>query len=202
MKMKIKKEIIEKVWCGCEYLIESGLSRIKSHSENGFFTISACRHEYSDEENLSHTDQLINDIRSYGLGYILLMGGYIEHDADGNEVPVEEISLFVPYKDNVSIDEFSDIADTLAKKYDQDGYILCSPEDKTIYSYTKKNPKSDTYDEKDNLGKFSFDNMSMYYSRLKKGGSQSQIKYVFEGTRYPSNIMHRYGLSRLGEIVD
>lgn len=175
------------------YLYESSLSRIKKHSENGFFTLSAFRGEFTEEENLKRHNNLKKDIRNYGLGYIEQYGGYVETRDDGTKVPVKELSLFVPYDNKMDIEEFKNIAKTLADKYNQEAYILCDPDDHKIIMYEGSN----TYD----LGKFNVNKMGEYWSLLKKGShSKRDIKYVFEGITVPSNVISRQARSLGGEI--
>lgn len=175
------------------YLYESSLSRIKKHSENGFFTLSAFRGEFTEEENLKRHNNLKKDIRNYGLGYIEQYGGYVETRDDGTKVPVKELSLFVPYDNKMDIEEFKNVAKTLADKYNQEAYILCDPDDHKIIMYEGSN----TYD----LGKFNVNKMGEYWSLLKKGShSKRDIKYVFEGITVPSNVISRQARSLGGEI--
>ena len=175
------------------YLYESSLSRIKRHSENGFFTLSAFRGEFTEEENLERHNNLKKDIRNYGLGYIEQYGGYVETRDDGTKVPVKELSLFVPYDNKMDIEEFKNVAKTLADKYNQEAYILCDPDNHKIIMYEGSN----TYD----LGKFNVNKMGEYWSLLKKGShGKRDIKYVFEGITVPSNVISRQARSLGGEI--
>ena len=72
---------------------ETSLSRIWQHIENdgSFGVISPFRYNYSKEENMERLSNLIKKIRTAGLGYIELKGGFNEN---GNIV--EERSLFIP----------------------------------------------------------------------------------------------------------
>lgn len=175
------------------YLYESSLSRIKRHSENGFFTLSAFRGEFTEEENLERHNNLKKDIRNYGLGFIEQYGRYIETMDDGTQVPVKELSLFVPYDNKMDIEEFKNIAKTLASKYGQEAYILCDPNDQKIIMYE--------VDSEYDLGKFNIHKMGEYWSLLKKGShSKRDIKYVFEGVTVPCNVISRQARSLGGEI--
>lgn len=174
-------------------LYESSLSRIMKHSENGFFTLSASRGNLSEEENLKRHNQLKKDVRESGLGFIELYGGYMETNEDGERYPVKELSLFVPYIDSMSVDEFHSIAKVLSDKYKQEAYIFCDPNTKEIIMYEGDNEY--------NLGKFNINQFGDYFSQLKKGTkNQKEIKYVFEGVTVPCNIMSRHARSLGGEI--
>ena len=170
---------------------ESSLSRIMKHIENGFFTLSAFRSENDEKKNREDTRKLMADIRGKGLGFIQLIGGYVEHDQEtGEPVNVEEISLFVPYiKDSMSEDEFLGVTRELAVKYNQEGLIVCLPSTKNILMHVRRDVSVNSFTKID-LGKFNINKMSSYYSRLKKGGSQATIKYTFEGYRAPSSWLN------------
>lgn len=101
-----KNSLFESFQRGEKPLVESSLSRIIQHIENPnstFGQISAFRGEFSREENEKRHEQLKKDIRSKGLGFIEMSGGFKEED--GN---VQELSLFVPNiskKDAISLGE-------------------------------------------------------------------------------------------------
>ena len=186
---------------------ESGLFRIKRHSENGFFTISAFRGADKDgnvisyKDNMARTKKLEADIKSAGLGFIQLYGGWVEKDEKtGEDRQVEEVSLFVPYKDGYDVKKFVALAEKLAKKYDQEGYIVCSPEDKIITLYNRGKLVDGGDFESESKGPFKISKMPDYYSRLRKAG-QSKIKYVFEGVRTPNNAFDAMMLSRSGHLL-
>lgn len=180
---------------------ESGLSRIKRHSENGFFTVSAFRDKYTFKENVARHNQMKNDIKSKGLGFIELLGGWVERDeTTGEDREVEEFSLFVPYKPGFDKKEFAKFARELSDKYEQEGYILCDPDEKEITLYDRGDiTKGDSYREI-KKGPFKVSQMADYYSKLKKGG-QKNIKYVFEGVRVPSNHISAMSMSSEGYIL-
>ena len=94
--------------------------------------------------------------------------------------------MFVPYKNDIEEDKFLGIVRKLALKYKQEGFIVCLPSTQKIIMYARDDISSSSFTETD-LGKFNIKKMSNYYSRLKKGGSQTNIKYTFEGYRVPSS---------------
>jgi predicted HTH transcriptional regulator len=176
-----------------DYLYESSLSRIKRHSDHGFFTLSAFRSNFTEQENLERHNNLKKDIRSYGLGYIEQYGRYVETEDDGTKTQVKELSLFVPYNNDMSIEELKNIAKTLSDKYHQESYILCDTNDQRVIMYEGSN----TYD----LGIFDVNKMGEYLSLLKKGfHGKRDIEYVFEGITVPSNVISRQARSLGGEI--
>ena len=75
-------------------LAESSLSRIFQHIEDrgrSFGVVSAYRSDLPDAENKERHEQMKTRIRSFGLGFIELRGGY-----KGDQGFVTELSLFIP----------------------------------------------------------------------------------------------------------
>ena len=166
---------------GLNYVKESSLNKIRQHAENGFFVISAFRNENSEKENLELTDNLKQDLRSYGLGYISLIGGFPETTESGDIIPSKEISLFIPFKNKIKIskEEFKNLASYLCKKYNQESVLYCDSDTKIVgFLNQNKNVEGD-------LGKFSLYKMGDYWSQLKVGNKNQRKKYVFEGYHSP-----------------
>ena len=92
-----------------QYITESSLSRIMQHiqSPKPFGVISPFRADNSAKENEDAYNELKNDVRKLGYGYIPLQGGYKEESGF-----VKEKSLFIP---GISRKEIID----LGKKYGQ-----------------------------------------------------------------------------------
>jgi hypothetical protein len=122
--MKIKK-------IGDNSINETGgakLSRLY-HFMNSteFFILSAFRSEFTREENLKRTNQLINKVRNrLGHGGIQLVGHWVETLENGNTNKVEELSFFVPLlaKANLTPSEFLDFAIKLAKEFNQEALLF------------------------------------------------------------------------------
>ncbi|MDE6671320.1 MAG: hypothetical protein K2K16_03900 [Ruminococcus sp.] len=89
---------------------------------NGFFMISAYSSGTDEKSNKKNTDRLSEDVRSYGLGYIRIAGGYTVSD---NEAEFTGELLFVPQPENISAEEFSGIASRISEKYN-DGSVVAS----------------------------------------------------------------------------
>jgi len=83
-----------------EMVRESSIGRVWQHIENPtstFVIISASRDENTEEKNDELYSGLKDIIRNkLELGYIELLGGYVEISEDGDEVDVTEKSLLVP----------------------------------------------------------------------------------------------------------
>lgn len=69
-----------------------------------------------DRNSRSHKE-LKSKVRSLGLGFFELQGGFVETDDDGNELLVTEISLFIPKISRKQISE-------LGVEYEQDSVIF------------------------------------------------------------------------------
>ena len=95
---------------------------------NGFFMISACGHGNDEESYRKNTDSLADDVRSYGLGYIRILGGYTVSD---NESEVTGELLFVPQPEKVSGEEFAGTALRIHEKYKEGKIIVSVPDYKT-----------------------------------------------------------------------
>ena len=81
------------------------------------------REKYKADKAL--TEQLENDIKAAGLGYIPLVGGFKETNDDGEMVDVNEFSFIVPRRNNqMSNKDFVKFAVSLAKKYNQNSVLI------------------------------------------------------------------------------
>ncbi len=124
----------------------AGMSRILKHIESKipFMIISAFTFDYSKNVNSDiRTIELVNDIRKHGLGVIRMRGHWVDEPKKDEEDNIiekgedsYEISLFVnAYKrsggvvenketNTYSVKELQEIAEELAKKYNQTSYIF------------------------------------------------------------------------------
>lgn len=104
------------------------MSRLITTFNNGAMVISASRNEYSQEENIKRTLALKQDLIDLHLGFRPSAGGFIENANTENEVAVEELSFIVPYnKNQMSEEEFFNIAVQLCDKYGQDSVLIKLP---------------------------------------------------------------------------
>ena len=139
-EMREIKEIYEKEYYGTIDESGAGLSRILKMLEDGndFLIITASRANKSKKENLANNNKLIKDIRSKvgkKIGAYKLVGHWKEcnkplkkgetiKDCKGSIVNSMEESWLITRPERVSREEFSNIAQDMAKKYDQDAYII------------------------------------------------------------------------------
>jgi hypothetical protein len=183
---------------------ESNWGRITQHIDNGCMMISACRGERTEEENKKKTDELAKDIRSYGLGYIRILGGYIENKGTEDEKEVTEESFFVPKNKDMDDEEFFDIAIKLCKKYNQDSVLISLP-DFTEFGYYDKSGNFDFSPGE----KFIANDKEIgeYFSALVKGG-RSKKKFAFQdvepvvewlAVRHPNSAVQATWMSKMKE---
>ena len=165
---------------------DSNLSRILTHTQKGYFIISASRNTNTEEENVRLTKELEKDIRAEGLGFISSLGGYVED----KEIPVEELSFIVPYKEEYGdYKKFVDLALRLCDKYNQEDVLVQVP--------TLNGGKAVYLDRGANVDMV-FESFGLkqpnepYYTRLKKG-SHSDKPFVF---RDNEDVLKQYSQFR------
>jgi hypothetical protein len=122
-----------------EFLNESSWSRIIQHIENNdsFSVISAYCNENTDQENLVKHDELKNEIRSLGYGYIEQNSGYSYKDKGIDKPEIkQEKSLFIP-KINY------DGAMMIGKKYKQESILYKDKNRGFILVYCRDGKRND-----------------------------------------------------------
>ena len=141
MLLKIDDSINETHFNGTYWkLRDASLNRVMYHDKNGMFIISAMRggfpknktfdgltpaEQKTYRENLRKTEELKQDIRKEGLGYIQTLGGWPESTETGNTIDVQEISFIVPRNPNImDEEEFVEFGIELMKKYAQDAILV------------------------------------------------------------------------------
>lgn len=181
---------------------ESNFGRIKQHIDNGCMMISACRGENTEHENTVATDSLAKDLKNSKLGYIRILGGYIENLGTDSEKEVTEESFFVPKTGTMSDNEFFSTAIKLCKKYNQDSVLISLPEYKDFGYYDKN-------------GEFVFSpgekfiandkEIGSYFSQLVKGSGRNKrfafqdIKVEWLAVRHPSNQIQATWMYKMNE---
>jgi hypothetical protein len=159
---------------------ESNLSRLMTHINNACFMISACRGDKTEQENKKSTDELAKDLRNYDLGYVRVLGGYVENSGTDDAVEVTEESFFVPMPKSYSPDDFFNVAIILCKKYNQDSVLISMPnvnaEEYEGFGYYDKNGNLD-FSPGEKIS-FSDEAVKQYFSALVKG-SKKGVKWSF-----------------------
>lgn len=181
------------------YLKEASLSTIERHTHSGFFVVSAFRNSNKRKVNVRLHKELSKDIKELGLGFISLIGGYVENKGTPEEVEVTELSSLVPYRNinkELTYNDFLDIAIALRDKYNQDGVLFC--DDKGIVKEYNKNGEVISY------GKFRVNDMVVYFSKIRgrKFEYFNESVYKISGYRYPATTLdRRYLTENQGAII-
>lgn len=183
---------------------ESNWSRITKHINDNCFMISGCRGDKTEKENKARTEQLADDLREYGLGYVRVLGGYIENKGTEDEMDVTEESFFVPMPKDYTEEEFFDVAIELCKKYNQDSVLISMP-GYVDFGYYDKNGDFDFSPGE----RLTFNDIGEYFSALVKG-SKRNIKWAFTDNkpktewlaiRHPSSVPQSVWMRQHGEIL-
>ena len=178
---------------------ESDWSRLYYHKNNGCFMISAYRNENSEEVNKQKTEKLASELRDKNLGFIRILGGFIENKGTPNEVEVVEESFFVPKPKGVSDEDFFDIAIQLCKDYDQDSVLISLP-NYTKFGYYNKQGEFDFSPGERMI--FNEKHIKEYFSELVYG-RKHHIKFAFSewiAVRHPSSVSQSVWMSKYNEL--
>ena len=178
---------------------ESDWSRLYYHKNNGCFMISAYRNENTEEVNKQKTDKLAKEIKSKGLGYIRILGGFIENKGTENEVEVIEESFFVPKPKNYTDEDFFKIAINFCKDYNQDSVLISLP-NYTQFGYYDKQGKFD-FSPGDRMI-FNKEHIKEYFSELVYG-RRHHIKFAFSewiAVRHPSSVSQSVWMNKYNEL--
>jgi hypothetical protein len=89
------------------FITEASLSRILSHSQNGFAILTSDRGMRTPKENNLVRKKLEQTLQSMGKGFIRVKGGFIEDKGTEEERSVYEKSFFLP---NISLEEAKQLA--------------------------------------------------------------------------------------------
>lgn len=203
---------VKPIWEDFQKFYESNLSRILKHKDKGCMMISASRGNLSEEENKKRTDELAKDIRDYGLGFVRVLGGYVENLGEEDEREVTEESFFVPIVSTMDDTDFFDIAIELCKKYDQDSVLISLPDDTDCeeyegFGYYNKNGEFEF--SPGNSIKFSEEAVKQYFSMLVKGHNrnkkfsftESNIQNNWFAVRKPSSVYQAVLIDKFNENI-
>lgn len=106
-------------------LVVGSFSRLFDQIKNQNFAIlSAFRSEYSKTENRSRNRQMLSQLRVYGLGGMMLKGGWLETQADGTKKEVTEESYLIKCPESLSPEKFKKIILDTIIKYNQDAAVV------------------------------------------------------------------------------
>lgn len=168
-------------------ITESDWSRLVRHIDNGCFMISAYRKENTEEVNRQKTAQLASELKVNNLGYVRILGEFIENKGTTDEVEVIEESFFVPQPKNFDNDKFFNIAIELCRTYNQDDVLISLP-GYVDFGYYDKNGEFDF--SPGNKLIFTDDKIGEYFSMLVYGRRKNK-KFAFTewlAIRHPVNV--------------
>ena len=177
---------------------EDSLSRIWQHGQEGFILVSAFRGENSLEENIKRHDKLKDIVRKRLGGFSVLDGVWIENRGKPDEKRVSELSLFIPYIQKMSPDEFVDFAEELRTKFEpnQDAVVVRDPSKEFPHLMVIKKDGSVEIKK----GIFLPDQVAEAYSRFKTGNHAGRT-FVFEGFEVPGSMFSYYFMRTQGHII-
>jgi hypothetical protein len=123
-------------------ITEDSLNRLQEvHRKNGYAIVSACRNEFTKEENEKRTNQLKEILQKSSFSFKKVLGGFIETKEDGSKKEVKEKSFIIyNYDKNGNIaekDKLFKFALQICKKFNQDSILYSEKGDKPRY-YTQQ----------------------------------------------------------------
>jgi len=168
-----KEEVKEYLEEDSEVKESLGLGDVWRHAQasGGFILAASSRPEYDDEMVEKKFNELIDLVRSYELGYYKVDGRWVDKETD--EL-YEEPSLFIPYRDILTSEEFLEVAIEIAQKFKQDSVLVSTPEDGESFHLVTKDGSIDmTFD------KGRYDKVSDVYSTIRDGSHKGK-SFFFE----------------------
>lgn len=165
---------------------EASLGRLYQHiGKDAILMISANRSELEQSENKSNTNALKRYIKAANFGYNRVKGGYKEKMEDGSMVEVEEDS-FIVYADKDKEKTLYKLGLALGKKFNQDSILFVSSEGKAQFISTRQDSSLGPIGTKQNLGDFSFNSISQYYTKI--GKKSFTIRTITEEEEFSRNF--------------
>ena len=123
-------------------IAEDSLNRLQEvHRKNGYAIVSACRNEFTKEENEKRTNQLKEILQKSSFSFKKVLGGFIETKEDGSKKEVKEKSFIIyNYDKNGNVaekDKLFKFALQICKKFNQNSILYSEKGDKPRY-YTQQ----------------------------------------------------------------
>ena len=179
---------------------EASLGRLYQHiGKDAILMISANRSELGKSENRANTNTLKRYIKAANFGYNRVKGGYKEKTEDGSMVEVEEDSFLV-YADKDKEKTLYKFGIALGKKFNQDSILFVSTEGKAQFVSTRQDSSLGPIGTKKNLGNFSFNSISQYYTKI--GKKSFTIQTITEGEDFSRNFNSQVIANDFQRIID
>ena len=165
---------------GKEALTEASISRIMAHVESGvpFAAVTAFRDENTGAVNREKNQQMALLLRQMNLGFIRILGSYIEATPDGSGKKASQESFFVICSKDMAEDAFRRAMEKLGEEFGQDSVLLGGADGAVEFVYTSDHaakPRGAT----EKLGSFSPTKIGDYFSEWK--GRPFTFRMVEEG---------------------
>lgn len=186
------------------FLYESSLHKLLQHYEKeGFVIISADRCEKTRGQNSQSRKFLKSKLtelyKKYSIGYIPLIGAYVEVNPDTQEkTEVEELSFLVVYKNSMDWFDFLEFFEDLRDTLNQNSILVCHPDHSRVYYFYNKNVPAYGRVHAD-FNRIVLNVDSPYYSELLKGG-HNKVAWVFKGVPVHNSFSSMYTAYLSGEI--
>lgn len=170
-------------------------SDVWRHAEErgGFMIIASDRPELeTEEQKQAEWDRLINRVRSEGLGYYIMDGKWKYSEDE----PVQsELSLFVPYRDTMTSQEFYDLAIDLVSDFDQEAGVVGTPEMDPLAVLV--NGVGNVIEEFEDVR---YDKIADVYSQI-RSGSYAGRTFVIEGIWGPTTLSEALSYYKRGGLL-
>jgi hypothetical protein len=142
--------------------------------------ITAFRGENTYQVNLARNQQLAQDLRRFGFGYIPVVGTSVENIRDpqtgqetGEKRRVEEQSFLVSFPDTMPNERLADLMLSLVHKYGQEAAIVKYGDFPDAFLLRNDGTQI-------SLGAWSKDRLAQFYTRMKYGADAPNRSFTFE----------------------
>jgi hypothetical protein len=176
--------------------------------------LSVCKDVDLEEENLTVSRLLKNELRAVPLKHVSLLAMY-ETNCEKDKEPVQVKKLFevVPFQDGFAENNYVDMVREFLPKHEQATFYVKLPSDKNIKMYRRKNSADTGFEEietdwlsiEDVLENGLSDNKQKIGSGLcaadgGAGENKTEMKCVFKGYRVPSTWINAVIMERNGTL--
>lgn len=162
-----------------EYLEESSLSRIYSHTQNrNIGMITANRADNLPEDNKIANANLHKDIRNAGFGLLNVTGHYIENKGEPTENKVKEHSYLVIGKSGDDSGNLKGFLKKHGEKYGQDSVLYKSHDSENAKLIGTRDGDWIKKHEEVDVGKFHTNKVGDYHTQLKGGNKTFTFEHV------------------------
>ena len=172
----------------------------KRKLQNGFVILSVCKDVDLEEENLTASRLLKNEMRSVPLKHVSLLAMY-ETNCEKDKEPVQVKKLFevVPFQDGFAENNYVDRVTDILSKHEQTTFYAKLPSDKNIKMYRRKTSTDTGFEEIEtdwlSIEEVLENGLSGHEQKAGNalcaaGGSadenKTEMKCIFKGYRVPS----------------